>query len=255
MKKQNLAVFLSSLMLLATLVPTLVAAQSTTQEGELTLTGDVDIFFEGYDPVAGLTTPDTVTFTGLNTSSSDQETTLAITADAWTDTQFIGIMDLADNDPANDTWSLAVEGPADFTGTGFNQFVPTVMEAETSTREWAAAPAITCNGGAGECEYQTVLHGTGATENLNIAYYVDGTSSYTWTEADVTAPLNNADGFTWASSAFDSDISAGEDILINAADNGELGLFGTGINFNVGVPGGTGADTYTGTITYTLTIS
>jgi len=250
MTKQKLAVLLSTfLFLTSVLVPAIVSADD--QIGNLNITGVTDIFYEGWSSAGS--NPAAVTFTALTASAGDQDTVLDLTADAWTDTQFIGVLDLT----AGDTWSLDVTGPASFSNGGATQtFTPVNIKAATSAHEWAADTLdITTAANPVAETFNMVYDGGSGTEANAKMYYIDAGSSYTYGATHVTGPLNVADTYAFPADNTDAswtDISAQTPFVVNASDEGELGIFGTGINFLLTVPGGTAADSYTGTITYTL---
>ncbi len=213
------------------------------QCGILELTGTTDIFYQGYpDP------PSTVYFKSSDTSAANQENSLDITADNWSEEQFIGIIDLEDGN----TWTLQVRGPSTFTGTGTNSFTPTSVKAATSVHEFDSEVFSLSLTDSSNNVFNLSKDASSGTEANNLLFWTSTGSSYTWTNGHITAPMNNADAITWDNTAFTHSIATDENILVNATDDGEVGIFGTGINYSIGIPGGTPADTYTGTITYTL---
>lgn len=248
MKKQNIAVFLSSLMLLATLVPTLVAAQAT-QDASLTLTGEVDLFYEGYD-TAGGSNPGDLQFAGLTASSSNQTTVLNYAEGAFIDNQFIGVLDLSTTDHG---WNVTINGDATFTDTvdPGKTFEAVTLGYVTTPHGFSAAPTINC-GGAEACAFATTLNNN-ATLAQDLLYYVDLNSGYTFASGVVTAPRNvDALGLSAATYTSIKDLGTGDTMLDGAGAADALGLFGNGVHFEATVPGGTGAGTYVATVTYDL---
>lgn len=246
MKTQKLGVALSTLFLISSLViPSVVFAQEP-QDADITITSDTVLFYEGYNSTG--TDPNGVTFTGVTASPSAQETTLNITADSWTDDQFLGVLDL---DDAN-TWSVTSQqsGTCD-DATSTDVFTPTSFELVTSAQEWASAPTID-ESAPGTGSFATTIVSSGTDAN-DIAYtLVTGSGYSTFTNGDVTAPENVPDSFGFGTGDTWTDATSAVTILNNATDDGEVGLFGTGLNYDVGVPGGTAADTYTCVVTHTL---
>lgn len=249
MKKQNIAVFLSSLILLATLVPSLVTAQGVLQEGTLTLTGAVDLFFEGYD-ITGEGNPGQLTFAGLTAKSSDQTTVLNYAEGSFIDQQFIGVLDLDNNDQG---WSVTVNGDATFTdSTSLATFEADTLGYVTTPHGFASAPTIDCFG-TDVCSFATTLNNSSTLIN-DLLYYVDTGSGYIFVDGEVTAPNNVEEGaLNTATYVNIKNLGTASTMLDhNPSDPNAQGLFGTGMHFKVGVPGGTAAGTYVGTITYDL---
>ena len=240
-------------MLLTILVPSLVAAQ-VDQQGTLTLSGEVDLFYEGYD-TTGAGSPGELTFASLTTKSSDQTTVLDYAEDSFIDEQFIGVLDL---DNADDGWSVTVNGDATFEdSTSSATFEADTLGYVTTPHGYAdgTPPTIDCDdSGSGDtCSFATTLNDSATLEN-DLLYYVDTDSGYAFADGEVTA-ANNVEDDTLSGADYVSikDLTTASTMLNhNPDDPNAQGLFGTGMHFEVGVPGGTAAGTYVGTITYDL---
>ncbi|MBU1719308.1 MAG: hypothetical protein KKA07_09565 [Bacteroidetes bacterium] len=213
------------------------------QCAQLVITGTKDIFYEGY----GNAMPN-ITFNPLSATLSEQYTNAnyAGVSPNWPNSAFIGVIDLEGSTTA---WNLTVQGPTTLTG-GDNTIYLSgdKLKAETTANKWTTLTLTDSNAN----NYPMTQDLSGPTDNKDIWYWIPSNASYSWTNGNITAPLNNTTGtnFTLPASYTDGIITSAQTILSKPSIS-VTGIFGTGITFalNITTPG---SGTYTGNITYTL---
>ncbi|MBU0660642.1 DUF4215 domain-containing protein, partial [Patescibacteria group bacterium] len=213
------------------------------QCAQLNISGSKDIFYEGYD---GAMTG--ITFDPLNANPLEQYTNADYAGDTpnWPNAAFIGVIDLEGSTTA---WDLTVQGPATLTSEGNTMSLSgNKLKTETTANEWTT---LTLTDSSTKT-YTMTQDLSGPTDDKDIWYWTPTGAIYSWTNSDVTAPLNNAAGtnFTLPASYTNGIITSAQTILSKSSAS-ITGIFGTGITFALNVRS-TAPGTFTGNITYTL---
>ncbi|MBU0660643.1 hypothetical protein KKG22_00520 [Patescibacteria group bacterium] len=254
MKNPKIAVMLGTFFLISSLILPSLAAAQTTQLGTLVVEGTKTIYTYNY----GDTAPG-VDFADVSAYALDQDSLANYVGQAAGDITWaqhsVGVIDL---EGLSDAWNLTVDGPAFLENAAGDQIAlgdvrnSNRLEIETTVNKVSGGSIVLTDSDAVDVEFTQDL--LGATDDLDMLYWIPDGSTYTWTSGDVTAGLNNAfaTDLSRADSYEHGIIASSQTIMTKPATKIVNAAFITQVCYALSVPAAA-PGTYTGNITYTLT--